>query len=63
MRETEWHLLTHRNDVSDAIEKLREAGWSLKFIYLDDGQNRFLMQKQGEDFVKEAQETAKGSNA
>jgi len=64
MRETERHFssLTDQ-DFGEIIEKVREAGWSLSFIYLDDGENRFLMQKQGEDFIREAEETAKENNA
>ena len=64
MRETEWHFASLTDqDVGEIIEKVREAGWSLRFIYLDDGENRFLMQKQGEDFIREAEETAKENNA
>ena len=40
----------------DIVRKLEEVGWSLDFVYLDGSNNRFLVQKQGQDFVKEAQE-------
>jgi hypothetical protein len=37
---------------------MEEKGWSLDFIYLDQGENRFELQKQGECFVQEAKDMA-----
>ena len=38
----------------DIEKKMKDVGWSLDFIYLEDAKNRFQMQSVGEDFVKEA---------
>ena len=56
IRETEWNFKIKADLTDQVIQKLEEAGWSLEFTYLDNGNNRFVVQKQGEDFIKEVQE-------
>ena len=42
--------------MDEVIRLMEEAGWSHDFIYLDNGNNRFVVQKQGEDFIKEVKD-------
>lgn len=56
IRRAEWEFKNIIDLDKEVIPKLRKAGWSISYIYLDNGSNRFLVQQQGQDFIQEAKE-------
>lgn len=56
IRRAEWEFKNIIDLDKEVIPKLRKAGWSISYIYLDNGNNRFLVQQQGQDFIQEAKE-------
>ena len=56
IRRAEWEFKNVIDLDKEVIPQLRKAGWSISYIYLDDGSNRFLVQQQGQDFIQEAKE-------
>lgn len=51
IRRAEWEFKNVIDLDKEVIPKLRKAGWSISYIYLDNGDNRFLVQQQGQDFI------------